>query len=202
MWTWMSGSFDFGAVADQTQPCSCKSLRGSVVDEDSQHQPRCHATGVSVVRKYDQIKKHTIFHAQRVISCNPRAICKLVGVDVTPSVVSWMLPTLQCHFSWYLMSGQVQHSRACQWYPRSGKAMILSPYQMLDLQKNRFPTMSTLHHFQDSNKCLINITSRGKKLSSSMISYIACLPSQFVDLMVEVHLGIDAVEKVTVGNVC
>jgi len=73
---------------------------------------------------------------------------------------------------------------------------------MLDLQKNWLPTPSTLHHFQDSSKCLIDIASRGKTLSSSAISVIACLPSQFVCLTVEVHLGIDTVEKVIGRNVC
>ena len=217
----MGGPFDFGEVADQTQPHSRKLPRWRQCGGRRQSASASLSCYWHVNSKKWLSNKEThnfLCLEGYLLQTKSNMLCWLVCIDVAPFVVSQMLHALQISvqhfklgiickvsfasaFSSCLMTGQVQSSRAAsvismkQWY-------CPHMYQMLNLQKNWLPTASTLHHFQNSNKCLIDISSRGKTLSSSMISNIACLPSQLISLMVEIHLGIDVVEKVIVRNVC
>ena len=87
------------------------------------------------------------------------------------------------------MPQQVQDSRSSVSYDDHEIITGLS-YEMFDLHENRFLATGTLHHVQDGIESLIDIASRGKALSSSTVTNITRLPSQFISLAVEAHLCI------------
>jgi len=94
----MGGPFDFGTVADRTRPRSCRSSRRRQCGGRRQSVSASLSCYWCVNGKKIRLKKETHnFPCPEgyLLQSKSNMLCRLVRVDVTPSVVSWMLRALQ-----------------------------------------------------------------------------------------------------------